>query len=168
MTTDELILAEGAMDYEIESLAYRFDVATELPKPSRDMVLALEDLLRTMPPGEAPITNHFSDGIYAREMFIPKGTVLTGKIHRFAHLNFILKGDITVLTEHGVRRIKGPCVLQSSAGIKRAGYAHEDTIWITVHPTNETDVDKIEEHFIAKDFTEFAQIDCDRIAGSLA
>lgn len=89
-----------------------------------------------------------------REMFIPKHTILTGKIHRHAHLNIILRGDISVLTEHGVRRITGPCTLQSSAGIKRAGFAHEDTVWITVHPNpdDERDMDKLEARYIAPSF----------------
>ena len=29
---------------------------------------------------------------YAREMFIPKGTLIIGKIHRHQHLNIISKG----------------------------------------------------------------------------
>jgi hypothetical protein len=33
-------------------------------------------------------------------------------------------------------------------------YAHEDTVWVTVHLTNSTDLAEIEEEIIAKDFAE--------------
>lgn len=120
--------------------------------PSRETLLRLEDAIRELPTVEPPVTHHFSEGVYAREMFIPRGTVLTGKIHRFAHLNVLTQGEISVLTEEGVRRLKAPCVIPSEAGIKRAGYAHTDCRWITIHPTNERDLDKIEAHFIVPDF----------------
>jgi hypothetical protein len=32
----------------------------------------------------------------------------------------------------------------SKAGTKRIGYFHEDSSWLTIHPTNETDVDQLE------------------------
>lgn len=127
--------------------------------PSREQVSRLEAELLQYPQISMPPQHHFAHGIYGREVFIPKGTVLVGKIHRFEHLNFIMKGDISVMTEHGIKRVVGPCVLKSSAGIKRAGYTHEDTIWITVHanPDNETDMDKLEDRYIAKDFAELEQ-----------
>jgi hypothetical protein len=136
--------------YSVDTGETPFDA---LPGPvSREKVLRLEEALKQLPPGDAPVTHHFSDGMYAREMLIPKGTILTGKIHRKAHLSVISKGDISVLTEHGVKRLKAPCILQSFPGIKRAGYAHEDTIWTTFHATHETDLDKIEAEFIAPSF----------------
>lgn len=103
------------------------------------------------------LTHKFSEGVYARELFIPKGTMLTGKIHKDDCLNVILSGDITVISPEGKRRIKGACTFVSPGGTKRIGYAHEDTTWINIHKNtdNETDLSKIEERVIAKDFTEF-------------
>ncbi len=148
------------MSYELGSITYEVQPVI---KPTRELVLKLEDALRQLPQGEAPVTHHFCDGIYAREMLIPKGTMLTGKIHRRAHISIISKGDISVLTEHGIKRLKAPCTLISSPGIKRAGYAHEDTIWTTFHPTHETDLEKIEAEFIAADFSEFEKIEDDTV-----
>ena len=120
----------------------------------RARVQRLEDELRKYPQLEEHVTHHFSPGLYARELFIPKGAILTGKIHRMAHLNVMPVGDLSVLTEHGVKRLTGPCVIQSAAGIKRAGCAHEDTIWITIHsnPDDERDLQKLEARYIAPDF----------------
>jgi hypothetical protein len=106
------------------------------------------------------LTRHwFAPGMYCRELKIPAGACLTGKIHREAHINIISQGDISVLTEHGIKRFVAPCVLISSVGIKRVGFAHTDTTWITVHanPTDETDLEKLEARFIAPDFEALGQ-----------
>lgn len=119
---------------------------------SREEILALENEMRKLPPLEIKTTHHFSKGIYAREIFIPKGTLLTGKIHKTEHLNIISQGDISVYTEDGPKRIKAPCTIVCKPGTKRVGYAHEDTIWTTVHGTQETDLGKLEEELIAENF----------------
>lgn len=101
------------------------------------------------------LTRHwFAPGVYCRGLFIPKDATLTGKIHKHEHVNIIAQGDISVLTEHGVKRFTAPHVLVSSAGIKRVGYAHEDTLWITVHanPDDERDMEKLEARFISPTF----------------
>jgi len=120
----------------------------------RDKVLRLEEALLAHPETHLAedVRHHFAPGVYMRELRIPKGAMLTGKIHRTAHLNILAKGDISVLTEHGVKRLVAPCVIESSPGIKRAGYAHEDCVWITVHPTTETNLAKLEEQLIAPSF----------------
>lgn len=99
-------------------------------------------------PVDCPVTHHWADGIYGREMFIPAGTVLTGKIHRFSTLNFLMQGEITVTTPDGMRRISAPAIFTSDPGCKKAGYAHTDVVWVNVHPTKLRDVDAIESKFI--------------------
>lgn len=131
----------------------------ELTGGLRDKVTALEEWLKTLPQLPEDVHHHFAPGVYMRELRIPKGACLTGKIHRTAHLNILVKGDISVLTEHGVVRLIAPAVISSSPGIKRAGYAHEDTIWITVHPTHETDLQKLEAELIAPSFEALGEIE---------
>lgn len=117
--------------------------------PSYEQIRQLERaMLKHLPPGEAPVTHHFADGVYGREMFIPAGTMLTGKIHRFATLNVLAQGEIEVTTPDGMRRLKAPAVFVSPPGCKKVGYALTDVVWINVHPTEETDLAKIEAHFI--------------------
>lgn len=123
----------------------------------RGKVLDLEDAMRKIG-GEIEIeTKHyFADGLYAREIFIPKGTLLTGKIHLFEHLNVISKGDISVMTDDGIKRIVAPAMIISKPGIKRVGYAHEDTVWTTIHACKETDVDKAEALLVVETYEQFA------------
>lgn len=141
------------MSDQTELMPFSFDIVDG--STMREKVLRLEAFLHGFPQLPEQLTHHFADGIYARELHIPKDAVIVGKIHRHAHLNFLMKGDISVLTEHGVRRIKAPAVICSAPGIKRAGYAHEDSVWITVHATDEKDLDKIEDQVICKSFEEF-------------
>lgn len=94
---------------------------------------------------ELPLKHHICNGVYARELFIPAGTVLTGRIHKTKHISIVQQGDISVMTEEGMKRMQAPTVIQSDVGMKRAGYAHTDTIWITIHPTNLTDIEEIED-----------------------
>lgn len=93
-----------------------------------------------------PAWHYFADGLVARTICIPAGTLLTGAEHRAEHLN-VCHGDITVWTEAGMRRLTGHHVLPSMPGAKRVGLAHAETWWTTVHlnPTNETDPAKLED-----------------------
>lgn len=116
--------------------------------PTREQINRLEGVLKTLPQLEIP-TNHYTvQGLYAREIFIPAGTLLTGKVHKAEHLNIVSQGEILVWTEGGMRRIKAPCVLPSYAGAKRVGLALADTVWVTIHATDKTDPAEIEADLI--------------------
>ena len=100
------------------------------------------------------VTHIFAPGVYAREMSIKKDSLIVGKLHKTEHINIISQGDISVKTEFGTNRYQSPCSFVSRIGTKRVVFAHEDTVWTTIHPTNETDLKAIEEHVIAKNYTE--------------
>jgi len=68
---------------------------------TRDKVIALENLMKEQPQLELKVVHYFSPGVYARELHIPAGTMLTGKIHKYEQLNILIKGDMSVLTENG-------------------------------------------------------------------
>lgn len=118
----------------------------------RDSILGLQNELLGMDQVDCPVTHHFAPSVYAREIFMPAGSVVVGKIHKHAHLNIISKGRVIVSTEFGKKQLVAPCTFVSEAGTKRAVYIVEDCIWTTIHPTEETDLEKIEEHVIAKDY----------------
>jgi hypothetical protein len=101
-----------------------------------------------------PLTHTFVDGAYVREIFMPKGMLITSKIHKLTHPYFILKGECSILTEVGIKRVKAPFYGITKAGTKRILYIHEDTTWITVHVTDETNLEKIEDEVIAPTFAD--------------
>jgi hypothetical protein len=93
---------------------------------------------------ELPFNEYVHGGIYERELFIPKDTILTGKIHLADHIFYLLKGDLSVMTDNGVKRIQAPARFDVKSGIKKIGYAHEDCLCTTFHKTHLTDLDEIE------------------------
>lgn len=102
-----------------------------------------------------PVEHRFSGGIYAREITIPKGTLLTGRIHKFDHFDIMLSGDVTVSTDNGeVKRLTGLNIMEGKAGKKRAGFAHEDTHWITFHSAEERDPEEMYEFLTCGSFQE--------------
>jgi len=119
---------------------------------ARQKILALQDEVAKLPPVEIVPQHHFSKGLYAREIFIPKGTIVVGKIHKYESLNILSQGDITIFTEFGARRVRAPYTVVSPPLTKRVGYAHEDTVWTTVHATDETDLEKLEAELICPTF----------------
>ena len=99
-----------------------------------------------------PLQHSFVDGLYQRKIFTPKGQVFTTGIHKKEHVFFLMKGDLSILSEDGIQRIKAPFNGITKPGTKRVVYVHEDTIWITVHATDKKTVEEAIEDIIAKDF----------------
>lgn len=123
---------------------------------SRALAYAFEAQLRALPPADMPVTEYFSHGVYARELFIPAGTALTGKVHKFDNLNILLEGEIAVMTADGTVKRLGPGFVEvAPPGMKRVAVAITDTRWMTVHGTHERDVAKIEAEFVAQDEQEY-------------
>jgi len=104
-----------------------------------------------------PLKHSFSDGIYVREIKIPAGMYIVGKIHKHEHPNFLLSGIVDVVTEQGTTTLEGPLSMISPAGTKRALYAKTDLVWITVHsnPTNTQDLKELESIVIADSYDEY-------------
>jgi hypothetical protein len=116
-----------------------------LPKtPTIEQIIRLEDALLQFPQVDLSTKNLLSGRVYARTIFIPAGTALTGAVHLKDHIN-VVNGDITVWTEDGMKRLTGYHVLPTRAGAKRAGYAHEDTYWTSLIYTEETELERIEQ-----------------------
>jgi len=130
------------------------DLVIQGPNPvTREQVMALEEAMLAMPEQiELETQHHFAPGIYVRELLIPAGTVLTGKIHRHELMNILVSGTIQVTTDNGVSELTGPKIYNSPPGMKKAAYAITDVIWLNIHPTTETDLVKIEDEFIAPSF----------------
>lgn len=99
-----------------------------------------------------PLEHSFGDGMYVRQIVMPAGQLIVSKIHKQNHPYFILTGDVSILTEDGVVRIDKPYYGMTKAGTKRILYTHKETTWITVQHTHETDLTKIEDEVMAKDF----------------
>jgi hypothetical protein len=98
-----------------------------------------------MPPAFLPIKHYFANGMYAREMTMPAGTIVTGAIHKTTHFCILSQGRVRVMSEDGIDEFVAPAIIISQPGTKRAIHALEDTVWTNIHATNETDLDKLVE-----------------------
>ena len=113
-------------------------------------IFKIEAACKNMPQLECPIEHEFAEGVYSRKMNVPANSLVIGKIHRFSTYNILLKGSCSIYAGENlpVKKIKAPFTFTSEPGVKKIAYFHEDSIWINIHPTEETDIDKIEEKFI--------------------
>lgn len=131
------------------------------PLVARSQILALKDKLLSLPASDQadfPVEHTLVDGMYMRRLFIAKGRLLIGKIHLKSCINFVEKGDISVMTETGSKRVQAGFALVSPAGIMKVGFAHEDTMFINVFRTDETDLDKIEAEIATEDYADLIGI----------
>lgn len=116
---------------------------------ARDKVYRLESVLMSMPQVDCPVRNLFADGLYAREMTLPAGTVITGAVHKTQHITIISQGRVLVLRPEGPQEFAAPAMFVSEPGVKNAVHALEDTVWTTFHPNadNTQDMDVLVERY---------------------
>jgi quercetin dioxygenase-like cupin family protein len=94
--------------------------------------------------------HHFSDGLYAKEMKIPKGYAAGMHKHEYSHLSILSKGRVIVRTDEYNNEYVAPACIDIKAGLNHTIEALEDSVWFCIHATQETDITKIDEVLIAK------------------
>ena len=110
---------------------------------TQDDIVKLQTLMLKGDTLELEVKHHFSEGLYARELFIPAGVCLVGALHKTTHLYMVVKGKCKVSSQFGNLDIEAPFMGETIPGTKRVIYAETDCVWIGFHPTNLTDVDEI-------------------------
>ena len=102
------------------------------------------------PQVEQPLTHHFNEGQYAREIFNPKGSLIVTKTHKQGNFSFIPSGRLLVISEEGQKELRGGMFFATKPGTKRLIYALEDTRFVTIHPNfdNCEDLEVLESRII--------------------
>lgn len=116
-------------------------------EPTKTLIKQFENQLKKAEQIAIKTTHRFLDGLYSREVYMPKGSIVTSKTHNLENLTIISQGKcIEVSEEYGTRILVAPETFISPAGIKRALYMLEDTVWTTVHhnPDNTQNLDELE------------------------
>lgn len=119
--------------------------ALALTRPMRQKVEQLEAAMLGLPQVDCPVAHFNAPGMLARRMEIPAGTVVTGAVHKVEHLVIIAKGRLRIVTEDGTRDVVAGEVITCKPGMKNAVTALEDSAWVNVFATDETDPDKLVE-----------------------
>lgn len=135
------------MSYDPVSGEISFNYDGSNPLLVRSFIQNLTADLRSLPGAihDLPIKHTFLNGVYVRELFIPKGTLLTGKVHRLDCINIVSKGDISILTEFGSGRMTAGQSAISHAGTQKLGFANADTVFINIFRTDVTEISQIED-----------------------
>ncbi len=117
------------------------------------------DELTNLPQVEMPLTHHFADGQYVRELFMPEGTFIIGHRHRFSTVNFLLKGRMSVYQgeDEEILHLEAPTIWTSQAGVRKILYIHEDCVGANAHPSSETDLEVLRGIFTISDTKEVEQ-----------
>lgn len=151
--TESLIRGLGPCPIKAVTVATR----TSPPAPSHSLSYKqkLGFLVREMsklPQVEMPLKHFFAPGVYIREITMPADTYVIGKIHKTEHFNIIQKGRVALVNEDGSHTIlQGPVTFVSKAGVQKAMFIHEETVWSTVHLTEERDMEALEAEIIEAD-----------------
>lgn len=115
----------------------------------RERVYKLEAEASLLLQVDCPVRHYFAPGLYAREISIPAGTVVTGAVHKTENLIVVSLGRLRIVTNDGTREVAAGETLTCQAGMKNAVYALEDSRWTNFlpNPENCTDTDKLTELF---------------------
>lgn len=130
------------------------EVAKSIP---REAIRQAVEVIAALPGQIQPeMMHYFAHGVYCRQMKVPAGIVLAGKIHKHDTLNILLQGEIEVAMEHGGTSVmKAPLVFVSAPGVQKIARTITETIWLNVHGTDETDLSVIEKIFTADSYEEY-------------
>ena len=114
----------------------------------------LEEQVLALPQLDLKPVHYFAKGMYARELFMPAGSVITGKIHKQEHLVIISSGTVSISTENGTQLIQGPATFVAPGGSKRAFFAHTDTLFTVIHSTQAKTVEAAEAELVTNNYEE--------------
>lgn len=110
----------------------------------------LEAVMQGLPQVACDCVHAFAPGIYIRQVTLPAGAFVMGHRHKNAHLNVMLRGHLTLFNEDGSRSdLVAPVVCVANAG-RKVAYVREETVWLNLYATPETDVAILEETYLDK------------------
>tara|TARA_R110002020_G_scaffold97584_2_gene232616 strand:+ start:847 stop:1362 length:516 start_codon:yes stop_codon:yes gene_type:complete len=113
---------------------------------------------KTVMPEIFKYKHSFAEGVYIREMNMPKGSSGLSVVQKYSYPFFVLTGRLATTTEEGIEELVAPMYFTSAAGgAQRLVHAIEDCTIVTVHhnPTNTKDLEKLEKYLYAFSWEEY-------------
>lgn len=125
---------------------------------TRDDIIKLGEYVENHPDNLGkdpfPLFHRFADGMYTREMHVPKGALIVGAIHKNAYHINVIKGKLWVVNEFEAKEIEAPFSFTARAGVKNIGYVLEDLVWVDTSRTDKTTVEEAEKDIFADTYEE--------------
>ena len=109
--------------------------------PTREKIQRLQEAMLPIQCEQPEPRHFFAPGMYLRELVVPAGMLIVGKIHKHEHFLLVLKGRAEVISEFGRMVVESGHISISPAGVKRVVLALEDTQFVTVHVNKEDSQD---------------------------
>ena len=106
----------------------------------------LEAALLRLPQADVQTEHSFCNGLYARTIYVPAGTLITGAVHQHESFWVMRDGTLALTLDDGEAVVAYAGDMgKSPAGVKRAGLALSDVVFTTFHanPTNEIDPERL-------------------------
>lgn len=107
----------------------------------------------SLPQIDCPLVHRFAPGVYLREITMPAGAFIIGHEHITEHVNVVLSGKALVRMNGEVSTLEAPMVFISKPGVRKVLLILEEMRFITIHPTEETNLSIIESLVIRKSET---------------
>ena len=125
--------------------------------PVTTLVEMLETLIREYPQVEIPTNHSYAGGIYEREIFVPAGALITGKIHLHEHLAKLVSGTMSILSDSIAGTWTGPVTFCCRPGEKRLGFARTDCVFSTYHTVVQSTPEEMEQALVVSSLDEYKQ-----------
>lgn len=123
----------------------------EIKHVTRDQIDRLQAEMVKLPQAELQTDHYFVPGMYCRRVFRPAGTLIVGKVHKQPHFFLCASGEIIAWTENGMKKLQAGDVVECQPGTKRVTLATQDSVGITIHKTDITDLDEMEKELVEPD-----------------
>mgnify|MGYP003631301131 FL=1 len=107
-----------------------------------------------------PLHHSFSEGVYIREMLMPKDGLIVGKIFKCSHHFILLKGKLLITMPGEETKIHtAPSWFTCTSNVRRVLLSLEDSVFMNVlpNPDNETSIDILEERLLEDNYKIFKE-----------
>jgi quercetin dioxygenase-like cupin family protein len=84
-------------------------------------------------------SHYFSDGVYAKQMALPKGHTALTHSHIYDHLSILSQGEVFITCNGTKIHAKAPYCINIKAGVEHQIDAIEDAIFYCIHAISEAD-----------------------------
>jgi hypothetical protein len=116
-----------------------------------EMLNYVEDLLQLIPSSlKLEPKNIFGEGVFLRELSVPKNVVVIGHTHKNPHLFILLKGKAKVITPYENIIMKQGDILNAKPLTKKVCITYEDSSFVNIYknPDNITTESKLIESLV--------------------
>lgn len=117
-------------------------------------IQVIKELAQELPQVVMPTKHFLVDGMYARQILIPAHTAFVGRRHKKQHYFMVLAGGAWVTgPDDKPVNLRPGMLLMCMPDTQRMGVTYADTIFVTVHRTDQDQLKNIEDDCVEFDST---------------